>query len=188
MNITSSSSTTTCTSISHIHLEMAATCAQVTVRGSANIAVIKYWGKRDVKLNLPINSSLSGTLDQEHLSTVTTAFTSADLQEDELYINNERQAVLSNKRLLACLNALREAARTRYQPKQGQAHLQPTWGLRIVSVNNFPTAAGLASSASGFCCLGITQPTNQPTNQVAKSSTMSNAMMHTVPETVSLCL
>ena len=127
---------------------------QVTVRGSANIAVIKYWGKRDEKLNLPINSSLSGTLDQEQLSTVTTAYTAAELVEDELYINNERQPVSSNRRLVACLDALRAAAIAKHH--DGGDALSPSWKLRIVSRNNFPTAAGLASSASGFCCLGTT--------------------------------
>ena len=36
-----------------------------TFSAPSNIAVVKYWGKRDAgKLNLPLNSSLSVTMDQ----------------------------------------------------------------------------------------------------------------------------
>eukprot|EP00965_Chrysotila_dentata_P032090 1070655-Pleurochrysis_carterae.AAC.1 len=45
----------------------------VTVASPTNIALIKYWGKRDAKLNLPINSSVSVTLSMDDLRTVTTA-------------------------------------------------------------------------------------------------------------------
>ena len=49
------------------------TVYQATCTAPVNIAVIKYWGKRDTELILPTNDSLSVTLDQDHLRTVTTA-------------------------------------------------------------------------------------------------------------------
>ncbi|KAI7515069.1 hypothetical protein KC347_g130 [Hortaea werneckii] len=52
-----------------------------------NIAVIKYWGKRDSKLNLPTNSSLSVTLSQDDLRTHTTACCSPAFSTDTLTLN-----------------------------------------------------------------------------------------------------
>ena len=46
---------------------------EVTVRTPVNIAVIKYWGKRDEKLNLPLHSSLSVTLSMSDMYTQTKA-------------------------------------------------------------------------------------------------------------------
>jgi hypothetical protein len=54
-----------------------------------NIAVIKYWGKRDEKLILPLNSSVSGTLHQESLRTQTTVCASEALKEDEIILNGK---------------------------------------------------------------------------------------------------
>jgi len=45
---------------------------QRTISSPTNIAVIKYWGKREQKLILPINSSVSVTIDQADLATTTT--------------------------------------------------------------------------------------------------------------------
>jgi diphosphomevalonate decarboxylase len=54
-----------------------------------NIAVIKYWGKRDSKLNLPINSSVSVTINQADLRTVTTVTASRDFAADRLWLNGD---------------------------------------------------------------------------------------------------
>ena len=51
---------------------------EVTVRTPVNIAVIKYWGKRDEKLNLPLHSSLSVTLSMDSMYTETSASRSKD--------------------------------------------------------------------------------------------------------------
>ena len=113
-----------------------------TASCASNIAVIKYWGKRDEKLLLPINSSLSVTLDPADMGTTTTAAISPDWEGDRLWLNGKEEDI-NSKRVQNCLRELRKRAGANC----------PKGGLRIVSTNNFPTAAGLASSASGYACL-----------------------------------
>ncbi|KAF2013695.1 diphosphomevalonate decarboxylase [Aaosphaeria arxii CBS 175.79] len=117
-----------------------------------NIAVIKYWGKRDPKLNLPTNSSLSVTLSQNDLRTHTTASCSPSYpSEDTLLLNGSPQDV-SGARTQACFRELR-ALRKELEDKDGSLPKLSSYPLKIVSENNFPTAAGLASSAAGFAAL-----------------------------------
>jgi len=117
-----------------------------------NIAVIKYWGKRDPKLNLPTNSSLSVTLSQADLRTHTTASCSASYPaQDALILNGSAQDV-SGARTQACFRELR-ALRRRLEDADGSLPKLSSMPLKIVSENNFPTAAGLASSAAGFAAL-----------------------------------
>ncbi|MCJ1244347.1 diphosphomevalonate decarboxylase [Trapelia coarctata] len=117
-----------------------------------NIAVIKYWGKRDGVLNLPTNSSLSVTLAQSDLRTHTTASCSPSFPPgDTLLLNNAPQEI-SSARPTACLTALR-ALRAALETADPSLPKLSTLPLRLVSVNNFPTAAGLASSAAGFAAL-----------------------------------
>lgn len=54
-----------------------------------NIAVIKYWGKRDEKLILPINSSLSGTIDQDTMCSRTIIMASRSYATDTLILNGK---------------------------------------------------------------------------------------------------
>lgn len=117
-----------------------------------NIAVIKYWGKRDAKLNLPTNSSLSVTLAQSDLRTHTTASCSASYTESDTLILNGKSEDVSGARTQACFRELRAL---RKQLEDGNTSLPKLSGmkLKVVSVNNFPTAAGLASSAAGFAAL-----------------------------------
>lgn len=116
----------------------------VSCTAPVNMAVIKYWGKRDEKLILPLNDSLSLTLNQENLKSHTSVFISSDLKEDELWLNGKKQDI----------------SKERIQNVFVEIHRRATKNqnllARIVSVNNFPTAAGLASSASGYCCLVFT--------------------------------
>ncbi|EFX06234.1 diphosphomevalonate decarboxylase [Grosmannia clavigera kw1407] len=119
-----------------------------------NIAVVKYWGKRDAKLNLPTNSSLSVTLSQSDLRTLTTASTSslfAGQDGDTLLLNGE-QSDVSGARTQACFRALR-SRRAALEAADPSLPKLSTYPLRVVSENNFPTAAGLASSAAGFAAL-----------------------------------
>ncbi|KAF2184275.1 diphosphomevalonate decarboxylase [Zopfia rhizophila CBS 207.26] len=117
-----------------------------------NIAVIKYWGKRDPKLNLPTNSSLSVTLSQSDLRTHTTASCSPSYpSSDSLLLNGSPQDV-SGARTQACFRELR-SLRKQLEDADSSLPKLSTFPLKIVSENNFPTAAGLASSAAGFAAL-----------------------------------
>ncbi|KAI1210809.1 Diphosphomevalonate decarboxylase [Annulohypoxylon truncatum] len=132
---------------------MADTIYKASTTAPVNIAVVKYWGKRDPKLNLPTNSSLSVTLSQADLRTLTTATCSASYQgqEDSLTLNGEASDI-SGARTQACLRELR-ARRAALEAADPSLPKLSTYPLRIVSENNFPTAAGLASSAAGFAAL-----------------------------------
>lgn len=102
-----------------------------------NIALIKYWGKRNVERNLPAVSSLSVTL--ESLRTTMSVEFCASIDRDSLTLNDESAPELL-PRVSACLDRIAGAARDR---------------ARIVSQCNFPIAAGLASSASSFAALVV---------------------------------
>ncbi|XP_050513381.1 diphosphomevalonate decarboxylase isoform X2 [Diabrotica virgifera virgifera] len=116
----------------------------VTVEAPVNIAVIKYWGKRDEELILPINDSLSATLSTDFMCAKTTILASPLLKEDVFWLNGKQQS-LDNPRLQNCLKEIKR--RTNLE--------SPilNWNISICSINNFPTAAGLASSAAGYAGL-----------------------------------
>ncbi|XP_051830757.1 diphosphomevalonate decarboxylase [Antechinus flavipes] len=126
----------------------------ITCTAPTNIAVIKYWGKRDEKLILPINSSLSVTLHQNQLKTTTTAAISRDFKEDRIWLNGKEEDV-GHPRLQSCLREIRRLARKRRSGSEGDS-VPLSYKVHIASVNDFPTAAGLASSAAGYACLVYT--------------------------------
>lgn len=110
---------------------------QATAVAHPNIALIKYWGKSDIDRNIPAVGSLSITLDG--LTTTTTVSFGADLEEDEFLLGGEAAPEMAG-RVTRCLDLLR-----------GRVGVQTR--ARVESDNDFPTAAGLASSASGFAAL-----------------------------------
>lgn len=128
----------------------------VTCTAPVNIAVIKYWGKRDEELILPINSSLSVTLHQDQLKTTTTVACSRSFQEDRIWLNGKEENI-RQPRLQSCLREIRRLSRKRHSDGEPGSDLAvPSHKVHICSVNNFPTAAGLASSAAGYACLVYT--------------------------------
>ncbi|VEU24102.1 DEKNAAC105313 [Brettanomyces naardenensis] len=122
-----------------------------SVTAPVNIATLKYWGKRDSSLNLPTNSSISVTLSQDDLKTTTTVATSSSFSTDQLYLNGKLES-LASQRSQSCLEELRKY-RKQLEENDPSAPKLSQWPLRIVSVNNFPTAAGLASSAAGYAAM-----------------------------------
>jgi len=119
----------------------------VTCTAPVNIAVIKYWGKADEKLLIPINSSLSATLNQNQLHAKTTICCAAAFSADRMWLNGTEEDIM-NKRLQNCLTEVRSRAKAK-----DEANPLLGYKIHICSENNFPTAAGLASSAAGYACL-----------------------------------
>lgn len=126
-----------------------------TFTAPTNIAVIKYWGKGDVKLNTPMNSSASITLDQSDLHTITTVAASKGIASDRLWLNGVEIEI--NGRGRTCLHEIRRIAQDRVDPSTGAIVVKkedwPQYHVHIASINTFPTGAGLASSAAGLACL-----------------------------------
>jgi diphosphomevalonate decarboxylase len=104
---------------------------RAVARAHPNIALIKYWGKAPAPGNVPAVPSLSITLD-----TLTTTTTVSESGADVFRLDGRQS---DDPRVAACLDNLRR----RYD-------IPP---LSVQSDNDFPTAAGLASSASGFAAL-----------------------------------
>jgi len=102
-----------------------------------NIALIKYWGKRDTGQNLPAVGSISITLCD--LYTGMDVDFDDQLAEDQLIVNGDAGGSML-PRLSACLDRVAGEDRAR---------------ARIVSESNFPIAAGLASSASAFAAATV---------------------------------
>jgi diphosphomevalonate decarboxylase len=109
----------------------------ITAQACANIALVKYWGKRDTTLNLPAQGSLSLTLDA--LRTTTKVEFDEGLSVDSLVLDGQEA---STARLTPWLDIVRDLAGIR------------TFA-QIQSDNDFPTSSGLASSASAYAALAV---------------------------------
>ncbi|KAI4347902.1 hypothetical protein L6164_008677 [Bauhinia variegata] len=127
----------------------------VTAQAPTDFSVIKYWGKRDETLILPVNDSIGVTLDPSHLCATTTVAVSPSFRKDRMWLNG-KEISLSGERYQNCLREIRNRASDIEDKKRGIKIRKEEWGklhLHIASYNSFPTAAGLASSAAGFACL-----------------------------------
>jgi diphosphomevalonate decarboxylase len=110
---------------------------QASAVAHPNVALIKYWGKRDTALNIPATGSLSLTLGG--LETRTSVRFAPELDADTLLLNGRPEAK-AREGAARCLDALRAIANVDHR-------------ATVESTNNFPTGAGLASSASGYAAL-----------------------------------
>lgn len=124
-----------------------------------SLQVIKYWGKRDTELILPTNSSLSVTLSQDILHSKTTISAAKEFSHDRLWLNGIEEDITKNKRMHNCFRetrAIRQAMEAKAEADGNPIELLSTYPVHVCSENNFPTAAGLASSASGLAALVYT--------------------------------
>jgi diphosphomevalonate decarboxylase len=116
------------------------TLRRAAARALANVALVKYFGKRDAAQNLPAAGSLSVAL--EPLETITEVAFDEDLERDVVSLGGAPAAPAFTARVEAFLDVVRELAGCRT-------------AARVATRNGFPTGAGLASSASGFAALAL---------------------------------
>ncbi|MEM7446965.1 MAG: diphosphomevalonate decarboxylase [Myxococcota bacterium] len=109
-----------------------------TATAQANIALAKYWGKADLQQNIPAVPSISLTL--QGLTTKTRVRFFADRQPDLVFLDRREASPKERQRVVDMLDRVR-------------SEVGCDLSAEVRSENRFPTAAGLASSASGFAAL-----------------------------------
>jgi diphosphomevalonate decarboxylase len=119
--------------------------SKTTIQAPANIAFIKYWGARDLERAIPRNPSLSMTL--ESCATRCTVELLPEGSKDEVWLSEPDGGFRSpahdfEERMRRQLDRIRAWAGSRA-------------AFRVATKNGFPTAGGLASSASGFAALTL---------------------------------
>lgn len=107
-------------------------------KANTNIALIKYWGKRDEELFLPMNSSISLTLDAFH--TQTGVAINKESEKDVFILDGKEVQGKAYDRVVKFMNLIRRQSGI-YEPAY------------IESINTVPISSGFASSASGFAAL-----------------------------------
>jgi diphosphomevalonate decarboxylase len=113
--------------------------AETTARANVNVALVKYWGKRDPVLNLPTTGSISLTLDGLWVES-TCAFGGEG--PDQCIIDGEVASGPDGERLRSFVDVVRSEAGV-----QAPSHVRTTSGV--------PTGAGLASSAAAFASVAV---------------------------------
>lgn len=115
---------------------------KATAKAPANLAFVKYWGKKDDELRLPTNNSISVNL--SHATTITKVEFDANASVDQLVVGKNQIEAESEfaARVFKHVDRLREKA-----------------GINLRAIihtkNSFPTGVGIASSASGFAALTV---------------------------------
>lgn len=113
---------------------------KVTAVSPANIAFIKYWGKKDSKFNIPFNDSISMNL--SNCFTTTSVEFNEKYKNDQIVIGGKKVEGAKRERVVQILNLVRSQAKTKLY-------------ARVESKNNFPSDVGIASSASAFSALSL---------------------------------
>jgi diphosphomevalonate decarboxylase len=118
--------------------------SSATAQANPNIAFIKYWGDQDSYLHIPANGSISMNLDS--LYTKTQVSFNPELPHDTLFLNGTQLTGPPLARVVDMLEFVRQKAGIRHH-------------ATVVSENNFPAGAGIASSASAFAALSLAAST-----------------------------
>ena len=135
-----------------------------TAQAQPNIALIKYWGKKDLEKNLPAVGSLSITLDS--LWTRMAVDLSGESEQDSLRVNSQDNRQML-PRVARCLDGVVGEGR-------GPAAVR--------SESNFPIGAGLASSASAFAALVVAAESAAGGSRAAPSlRIIDRKLCHTTP-------
>lgn len=113
---------------------------KATTVSPANIAFIKFWGKKDPKINIPFNDSISMNL--SNCLTTTTVEFNPNYLEDKILVGGKEMLETKKERVVKILDHVRKKSRLNL-------------GAKVVSENNFPEGAGIASSASAFSALAL---------------------------------
>lgn len=111
-----------------------------TAHAPSNIAFIKYWGKKDNVLRLPLNSSFSMNLDGAY--TITTVDFSPQYNRDTVQLIGGNFSAQEEARVVKALERIRLKSHTNNY-------------ARVLTQNTFPKGAGAAASASGFAALTV---------------------------------
>ena len=129
---------------------------------NASLALIKYWGKRDIFLNVPATSSIAVSVDKFYSTS-------------ELEISDKDEIILNSK------NVILKDREIRFFNYARKILNEPNVGFKVSSKNNFPTAAGLASSSSGFASISacilkyFNQYSHQKASELARIGSASGA-------------
>jgi diphosphomevalonate decarboxylase len=112
--------------------------AETTARANVNVALVKYWGKRDTALNLPATGSISLTLDGLWVE----ARCRFGTETDECTIDGQPAAADDGARMLHFVDLVRAEAGIEAR-------------ARVQTVSGVPSGVGLASSAAAFAALAV---------------------------------
>lgn len=115
---------------------------KVTAEAPANLAFVKYWGKKDAKLRIPTNNSISVNLSEA--KTITTVDFDLDYTEDQIITPESQSPPKAEfvRRVVEHLGRVRTLASTNLK-------------AIVTTKNTFPSGVGIASSASGFAALSL---------------------------------
>uniref|UniRef100_A0A183C6S3 Diphosphomevalonate decarboxylase n=1 Tax=Globodera pallida TaxID=36090 RepID=A0A183C6S3_GLOPA len=122
---------------------------EITIQAPVNIALIKYWGKRNEELVLPLNDSIAITIDE--LRATTHISIGPNVEANSVTLNGAAIDIAGSARFRHLFEQIREYSNRKRKLKGETASKR--WHTKIESHTNFPTAAGLASSAAGFAAI-----------------------------------